>query len=118
MSLNESHQLYASEARTASVTSSDKRNLGHRGIRVVIDVTAVSATPSVTPKIEGKTATGIYYTLFEGAAITGTGKTEILVFPGYTVTEANKFLPLVWRLVLTHADADSITYSVDYDLMP
>lgn len=120
-SVNESHKLLASEARTASVTSADQRNTSCRGIRVVINATASAATPSVVPKIEGKTASGVYYTLLEGAAITGTGTTELLVFPAAAVTanlSANKFLPLTWRLVLTAADADSLTYSVDYDLLP
>lgn len=119
--VNESHTELVSAARTATVTGSDHRNTAHRGIRVYISATASAATPSVVPTIEGKTANGLYYTLLAGAAITGTGTVELLVFPGAAVTanvSANKFLPLAWRIVMTAGDADSLTYSVAYDLLP
>lgn len=118
-SVNESHKLLASAARTATVTGDDQVNTSGVGLRVVIDATASADTPSVVPKIQGKTASGVYYTLLEGAAITGTTTVELLVFPGAAVTanvSANKPLPRVWRLVMTAADADSLTYAADFDV--
>lgn len=119
--------LLPSAARTATVTGADQVNLGHRGVHVVINVTALSATPAVTPKIQGKTASGVYYDILVGTAITdvtvGTppSTTVLKVYPGITPVAngaASDFLPNVWRVVLTAADSDSLTYSVDAVLMP
>ena len=71
-----------SAARTADDNSGDITNSCHRGCHVIIDVTAISATPSVVPTIQGKDATsGKYYTLLAGSAITGTGTTILKVYP-------------------------------------
>lgn len=115
---------YASEARTATPTAmADRTNEKRdRGVRVVINVTAVSATPSVTFTIQGKClASGTYYTLLASAAITGTGQTVLVVYPGLTASAnavANNVLPSVWRVIATHGDSDSITYSVSADPLP
>ena len=111
--------LLASAARTETQTTPDQTNYNSRGIHVILDVTAIVDTPSITLKIEGKSASGIYYTLLEGAAVTGVGTHIYKVMPWATPV-ANEavadLLPRTWRVVVTHADADSITYSVDYAL--
>ena len=88
----------------------------------MIDVTAISATPSVTFTIQGKDdLSGKYYTILASAAITGTGTTVLRVYPGLTAAAnltANDVLPGTWRLITTHGDADSITYSVGASLIP
>lgn len=103
-------------ARTATTNSGDLDNGQHRGLHVVIDVTAASATPSVVFTIQGKDeVSGQYYTLLASAAITGVGTTVLRVYPGLTAAAnlvANDVLPKTWRVLATHADADSITYSV------
>lgn len=107
---------FSSAARTATGNSGDLANGQHRGLHIVIDVTAASATPSVVFTVQGKDETsGQYYTILASAAITGTGTTVLRVFPGATAaanTVANDVVPKVWRVLATHADADSITYSV------
>lgn len=107
---------FESAARTATTNSGDLDNGQHRGLHVVIDVTAVSATPSVVFTIQGKDeVSGAYYTLLASAAITGTGTTVLRVYPGLTASAnlvANDVLPKTWRVLATHADSDSITYSV------
>jgi hypothetical protein len=114
--------LFASAARTATANGSDINNLRFRGAHIVIDVTAASATPSVVFTVQGKDAvSGKYYTILASAAITGTGTTTLRVFPGATAaanTVANDFLPRTWRIIATHADTDSITYSVGASLLP
>ncbi len=113
---------FASAARTASENSPDLLNLGNKpGAQVIIDVTAVTATPSVTFKVQGKDpASGKYYDLIESAAITGVGTTVLSIRPGITTTAnlaVSNSVPKRIRVVATHADADSITYSVGVNLV-
>ena len=113
---NERFTIFASAARTETVNGDDIENMNGRGVKVVIDVTAASATPSVVFTIQGKdTVSGKYYTILASSAITGTGTTVLTVYPGLTASAnavANDILPRDWRVIATHADADSITYSV------
>lgn len=117
---NKNLEILSSEARVASVNSVDLKSKSFNGLHLIIDVTAVDATPSVVPTIQGKDAvSGKYYTLLTGAAITTTGTTILKVFPGATVASnvsANDHLPAEFRISLAHADADSITYSVSANL--
>lgn len=114
--------LYASAARTATPTAVTVRAGRYKGIHLVIDVTAVTATPSVVPKIEGvDSVSGAVYTLLTGAAITATGTTVLKVYPGIAVSanvSASDVLPETIKVTLTHGDADSITYTVAAHLIP
>jgi hypothetical protein len=106
--------LMTSAARTATNNSGDKTNNFARGVRVTIDCTVDPAAASVVFTIQGKTQQGDYYTLLASAAITAVGNTELTVHPQITAaanTVAKNALGNVWRLLATHADADSITYS-------
>lgn len=118
---NATATLYASAARTAAPTLVDQTNEGAKGVHVVIDVTAVTADPSVVFTIEGKDpASGKYYTILASAAIVGTGTTVLRVFPGATAAAnltANDVIPKTWRVKCVHADTDSITYSVGASLV-
>jgi len=109
-------EAYASAARTATPTpvaiGSDGRAMAH----VVVVATAAAATPSVVPAIEAyDPVSATWYPLLTGAAITGTGTTVLKLGPGLTAVPnvcAADFLPGQFRVSMTHADADSITYSV------
>ena len=111
----------ASEARIATNNSGDLTNSGHKGCHVIIDVTAITATPSIVPTIQGKdSVSGEYYTLLVGVAITATGTTILKVYPGLTASAnviANDIVPSKFRILMTHADADSATYSVGVSLV-
>lgn len=113
--------VYASAARTATPTATAIGTSGAHGVRVVIDVTAVAATPSVVPTIDGyDDLSGQWFNLLTGAAIVGTGTTVLTVYPGITVAanvSASTVLSNTFRVVMTHADADSITYSVSAHLL-
>jgi hypothetical protein len=113
--------VFTSAARTSTHSSPDRSNDYGKGIVVVIDVTAVTSTPSVVFTIEGKDPTsGKYYTILASSAITGTGTTVLRVHPGLTAAAnsvANDILPAVWRITATHADSDSITYTVGASLV-
>src|SRR5690348_2806317 len=79
--------LYASAARTATPTAVTVQRGRYRGCKLVIDVTAITATPSVTPKIEGvDSLSGKAFALITGAAITATGTTVLTVYPGVTAS--------------------------------
>lgn len=111
---NQSTVLLASAARTATQTTPDITNLQARGVHVVVDVTN-AGTGAITPKIQGKAANGVYYDILVGAAQNSNGTVVLKVYPGATVTanlSASDVLPAVWRIVSTHTDANSITYSV------
>lgn len=114
--------LLPSAARTATTNSGDLKNHQHRGVVVVVNVTAASATPSVVFTIQGKCPlSGAYFTILASAAVTGTGTTVLRAYPGLAASAnvtANDVLPEHWRLLATHADADEITYSVSAQLIP
>lgn len=108
--------VLASAARTTTTASSDLTNYNGRGIHLVIEVTAASATPSVVCTIQGKDALGgAYYTILASAAITGISSNVYRVFPAATAAAnsvANDIMPRTWRVNCVHADSDSITYSI------
>lgn len=108
--------LLASAARTATNSTASQVNGDSQAVHVVVDVTAGTSGFSVTPKIEAKdAASGVWYTLLEGLAITATGTTVLRVGPGLTASAnatAADYLPQLWRVTMTHADTKSITYTV------
>lgn len=110
--------LYPSAARTATPTAVMQDDVDHPrlGGHFVIHISAITADPSVVPTIDAyDTHSEQWYNILTGAAITGTGLVVLKVYPGVTATEnlaVSDFLPRKWRLVMTHADTDSITYSV------
>lgn len=103
----------AARVATASVDTNTSKDLG---IQYVINVTVDPASASVVPTISGvDPVSGAVYTLLVGSAITGTGITVLQVHPEMAAVAnlvGNAMLPQVTRLTMTHADGDSITYSV------
>jgi hypothetical protein len=114
--MNSTYTALPLAARTASINSDDIQNFNAKGVHVIIDVTAVTATPSITVTLQGKDfASGKYYTILASAAITGTGTTVLKVFPGSAVSAnstANDIAPYIVRVSVANGDTDSITYSV------
>ncbi len=113
-------QVLPSAARTESVNSG-VFPAGGAGLRVFINVTAAADTPSITAKIQGVSPVGTYYDLLTSAAITGTGLTVLTVYPGMAVVSnqsVSQPAPRRFRVVMTHSDGDSITYSVTYEMLP
>ena len=108
--------IYPSEARTATPPAVEIDDRYVEGIQVIINVTAIAVTPSVVPTIDGfDPLSETWYNLLTGSAITGTGQTVLRVHPELTAAAnltAKDFLPNRYRVVMTHGDADSITYSV------
>lgn len=110
-------KVYTSAARTATPTRVIFANHQNAtGVVLVVDVTAAASTPSVVFKLQGyDRVSGKYWDILESAAITGVGTTVLKVYPGLTAaanTVASDVLPVEWAVLATHADGDSITYSV------
>jgi len=124
MSDKSSFEILASAARTATPTiatiTADTLAVSTKAmadLQVIIDVTALSLTPSVQPALQAQdpVSTKWYDLVASIAAITATG-TTVLSFGENSPVVANLsnqgFIPDTIRLTLTHADTDSITYSV------
>lgn len=114
--------LYPSAARTATPTAQAVQARGATGLAVFISATAAAATPSVVATIDGyDPASATWYNILTAAAITGVATKRMIVHP--TVAAAANLavaqtIPETIRVVMTHGDADSLTYSVSLDWMP
>lgn len=114
---NENPIVLASAARTATVESATFTNYNARGAHIVIDVSAITATPSIVVKVQGQNPANLtqFYDILVSTAIVATGTTILKVYPGITTipnASASDILPWGWRVRVEHADTDSITYSV------
>ena len=116
--------LLASGARTATSSSADQDNFNGRGVIVTLDVTADPASASITLAIERKDSVGgKYEKLLDAVAVAAVGTHTYIVYPGCgaaadDVVETNGYpLGRIWRVTVTHADTDSITYSVSGSLV-
>jgi hypothetical protein len=111
-----SYTVLESAARTATPTTTTRKNYGGKGLVVIMDVTAVTATPALTLKVEGyDPVSGKYWTILQSAAYATTGTRVHTVYPGATVATnlaVSDVLPRSYRVSVTHGDADSATYSV------
>jgi len=92
------------------------QNTNMVNMHIVIDVTAVTLTPSVVPVVNAvDPLSGKSYALLTGAAITATGTTVLKVGRDIETAAnvaAKDILPENIQLVFTHADTDPITYSI------
>lgn len=112
----EFQEIFPSAARTA--TSTNTIACGSLGGLFFINVTAITASPSVVFTIKGhEPISNTTYDILASAAITGTGLTVLRVHPdltGAANTIAKDILPGAISVTATHADTDSITYSMGF----
>jgi len=115
---NQEIVLLASAARTATLQSADIVNYNGSGLILFLNVSAITATPTITLSLQIKDSiSGNYFTIWTAAAGVSTVVSRAYLFtPGGAAgsyTEAvNLRLARTWRLNVAHTDADSITYSV------
>ncbi len=113
--------VLASAARTAALDSSDFTNTNHRGLVVVVDVTADPSSAAVTFTLQGKdTLSSSYYTLLVSTALAAVATTDLVVYPGCIAVAnrvANLPLPRIWRVSITVGNSNSFTYSVGASLI-
>lgn len=112
--------VLASAARTATTTSPAQTNHGWEALEVVI-VTSAGAAFSITPKIEAyDEASDSWFAILTGAVINTLTTTVLRVGRGLTAAAnlvVNDLVPPRWRVVVTHGDATSVTYSVGANLV-
>lgn len=110
--------LLASAARTTTQTSADIVNYNFKKLTVVLDMTVVG-TGSVTVSINGKdSASGKYYNILTGAAITTNSTNRYRVGENLAAVAnsiAQDYLPRVIQIVVTANNANTATYSVGYN---
>lgn len=118
--------VLTSAARTASVNSEEFRNDGQRGIAIYIDVTAASSGSITTVAIQAPNPSGTWETIysFGTLGINAQATHALCVYPGaasaagWLSAPLQGPLPRRFRIAFTHADGNSITYSVRADLLP
>ena len=117
--------VLSSAARTATTTSAEFQWLDAKAF-MVVNVTATVATPGITPQVQVyDMASGTWVPMYVYAApLTPTSAhTYLFIFtdtaftPTGTYIQESKqvYLAPRMRVVITHADADSITYSVGFN---
>lgn len=113
---NQNITVLSSSARTATNQSATQTNYNSRGLHLVINVTSITSTPSITVDIQGQdSVSSEWYNILTSVAITATGRTIMKVYPGIgqiANQAAADILPRTWRVNVTHANANSITYSI------
>lgn len=101
--------------RTTTFTSPDFVNKWCRGVVVVFDTTAIG-TASLTLTINGKDrASGKYYLLLSGAAVSTNVTNRYTIYPTGTAAAnvwALDVLPELWQIVVTAGNANPATYTV------
>lgn len=96
--------LYASAARTATPTAVTFGMRRDSTLRLFVNVTAIVTTPSITVTVEVQDpASGNFMTVFTSSAITTVSANPLGPITG---------LAGVVRVTVTHANGNSITYSV------
>lgn len=94
-----------------TVNSLDQVNVGSRGVRATVDITAKTGTIDVTVNIQRKdVASGKYVTLLASASLTGTGTTTYTVHPNASVAanvSINDFLGEIWRVQVVNGAGSS-----------
>lgn len=112
-----SNQSYPSAVRAATFVGDDNRKVpGNRGVKAVLDVTAVPTVDTVQLVIEGKDPTsGKYYAILTAAARVAVGTDVLTVAPGVVATanvSAPDELPDVYRARVVHSAGTNFTYSL------
>jgi hypothetical protein len=114
--MKEFQTVFESAARTATSTKTFHSKC--RAGFLFINVTAVTATPSVVFTLKGHDPiSNTTYDILVSVAITGVGITVLRISEQLTAaanTIAKDMLPAAMSLVATHGDADSITFSVGF----
>lgn len=113
-------QVLPSAARTTTPDTQEFEIVGrgyqYTGLHLIIDVTAVTATPALTVTVDGiDRFSGKAYNLITSTVIATAVVTALKIAPGITPA-ANLAvamnLPPIFRVTVSHGDADSATYSV------
>ncbi len=102
-------------------TSSPHQNLGRRGVKLVIDITAISGGATLTVTLRGRDpVSGKAYTILASAALAAVATTVLTVYPAVAVTanvSANDVLPATWDVTAAVATAGTVTATIGASLL-
>lgn len=117
--------VFASAARTATENSDDQDNERHKGVLLVLDITATGGTPTLDVKVQAKDSVSGKYIDIPGAAFaqkSATGTDSLVIYPGVAETanrSVSDVIPRTWRVVATiGGTTPSFTFSVGASLLP
>lgn len=121
-------QILASGARTATTTSPAGSTFpgkpsNSKAFLLLINVTSITATPSVTPKMRARDASGTGFVVWDATTpLSAVGvygywfrwgtSMPAQVVDGDIIEVLDRAIPDDWDVLMTHGDADSITYEV------
>jgi len=110
--------LLPSAARTATTASPVLRNRRHRGIQVVLVVTAASGTGGLTIHIQqvDRDSGNAIDLAVDAAVITATGTYGFQMAPG-AGSATPLYLPTDFQVEVAHGDGSSYTYSLSCTLL-
>lgn len=120
---SETGALVALTAASAGGNSSDVTNPTSKGVKLVIDITAITGTgPSLTVTLQGKDPTsGKYYTVLASAALSAVATTVLTVYPGLTAAAnvtASDVVPRTFRVLYAIAGTTpSVTATIAASLI-
>lgn len=95
--------LITHTAASAGANGVEQNAGASKGVMLFVDITAITGTsPTLTVTLQGRSPTGLYYTILASAALAATGLTVLRVYPGLTAatnTIANDVLPEAYRVI-------------------
>lgn len=107
--------VYASEARTATPTPVSVKSTA-QAVEIVVDVTAITSTPSVVFNVERQDrASGKWVLLLASAALAAVATTRLRISPHLAAAAnlvAQDHASGLLRVRPVHGNANSITYTV------
>lgn len=121
---NQAFTGLASAARTSTTTTGDITNHNARGIIVYLNVTAASGTGGLQVQVFAKSKNGIFKAI--NTLPTAVTSNATLTYGFYCAAGSSAYnfnqmnggvLPRTFYIQVTHGDASSYTYSLDYDLV-
>lgn len=111
----DSETIAASAARTVTTTFGNFVNSNWRAAHFILDVTA-GAGIDIEFELQARNQTTAgFYPLLTSAAIVATGVIVFKIGIGFTPVAnltANDLLPYIFRVVMTHNNANAVTYSI------
>lgn len=120
---NEIKVLPSTTQNTTTIYSNPQYNDIYKGIRLSLNVSAVTSSPTLDIKLQHLPPgldpnTNSNWIDITGAAFaqkTGAGSDDLVVYPGITTTASRRVsdvLPRTWRTVATYGGSGTITYSL------